>query len=61
MVCGLMSPDSLRNNGWYSWLVSVVAVLAGAALEPPLLIGFSLLADPELLKAVSLSDSQQPI
>lgn len=56
-----ISPDSLRYSGWYGWLVSVVAVLASAALEPPLLIGFSLLADPELLKAASLSDSQQPL
>jgi hypothetical protein len=46
-------PDHLRYTPWYGWVVNVVAVLASAAVEPPLFIGFSLLADPELLNESS--------
>jgi len=43
----LMFPASLRQTEWYGWLVYLVAVLAAAAVEPPLFIGFSLLAADE--------------
>src|SRR5258708_26291807 len=49
----LLLPDSLRYTAWYGWVVYIVALLASAALEPPIFIGFSLLADPELNSASS--------
>jgi hypothetical protein len=54
-------PDSLRYTAWYGWLVYVVAILASAAVEPPIFIGFSLLAHPERISALSssLPGSQQ--
>ena len=54
----LFFPVHLRYTLWYGWLVFIVAILAGAAVEPPIFIGFSLLADPEQLKASSLPGSQ---
>ncbi len=42
----LLVPQTLRYTSWYGWLVFVVAALASAAVEPPIFIGFSLLADP---------------
>ena len=53
-------PDHLRYTLWYGWLVYIVAVLAGAAVEPPIFIGFSLLADPDQLKASTLPRPQHP-
>ena len=41
----LVVPPQLRFTSWYGWAVTLVAVLAAAAVEPPLFIGFSLLAD----------------
>ncbi len=41
----LVVPPYLRHNDWYGWAVTLVAVLAAAAVEPPLFIGFSLLAE----------------
>jgi hypothetical protein len=41
----LVVPPYLRHTDWYSWVVALVAVLAAAAVEPPLFIGFSLLAE----------------
>ncbi len=37
-------PIQLRFTGWYGWLVYFVSILASAALQPPMYIGFSLLA-----------------
>lgn len=37
-------PAQLRYTGWYGWLVYFVAILASAAVQPPMFIGFSLLA-----------------
>jgi hypothetical protein len=42
-----MVPAYLKPASWYGWADWFVAVLATAAVEPPLFIGFSLLADPE--------------
>lgn len=46
-VLAFLLPDHLKYAVWYSWLVYGVAVLATAAVEPPIFIGFSLLANPE--------------
>lgn len=53
----LFFPAPLRYTLWYGWLVFIVAVLAGAAIEPPIFIGFSLLADPDQLNASSFPRS----
>jgi hypothetical protein len=53
----LFFPAPLRYTLWYGWLVFIVAVLAGAAIEPPIFIGFSLLADPEQFNNSSLPGS----
>jgi hypothetical protein len=46
----MLVPDNLRHTPWYGWSVYLLAVLVTASVEPPLFIGFSLLADPEQLK-----------
>jgi len=50
-------PDSLRYTEWCGWVLYGVGLLAAAAVEPPIFIGFSLLADPEQLNASSLPNS----
>ncbi len=37
-------PAQLRYMEWYGWLVYFVTILASAAVQPPMFIGFSLLA-----------------
>lgn len=56
----LVVPSVLRSTVWYSSAAILVAVLASAAVEPPLFIGLSLLADPEQLNASSFPRSQHP-
>ncbi|MGP0017119.1 MAG: hypothetical protein ACLPHP_01010 [Candidatus Sulfotelmatobacter sp.] len=56
----LLVPSHLRYMPWYGWVVNLAAVLASAAVEPPLFIGLSLLADPERLNPSSLPASQHP-
>jgi hypothetical protein len=48
----------MTYTAWYGWLLNVVGVLASAAIESPLFIGLSLLADPDLFNGstVSLAD-----
>lgn len=41
------APIQLRRTEWYGWVEWGITVLATAAIDPPLFIGFSLLADPE--------------
>jgi hypothetical protein len=43
----LVFPASLRYTVWYGWLVFIASILAAAAVEPPMFIGFALLADVE--------------
>ena len=50
-------PSFLTNTIWYGWAVNLVAILASAAMEAPLFIGLSLLADPDFLHAASLPAS----
>jgi hypothetical protein len=52
-------PSHLRYAPWYGWSVNLAAMLASAAMEAPLFIGLSLLANPELLNAPSLPSSEQ--
>ena len=57
---GLLFPATLQYTLWYRWFVLAVAILASAAVEPPLFIGFSLLANPNQLKLLTLPRSQHP-
>lgn len=45
----LLLPPVLTYSLWYVWLLNLTGVLASAAVESPLFIGFSLLADPDRL------------
>lgn len=55
----LLVPSTLRYTPWYGWVVNLIAMLVSAAVEPPLFIGFSLLAEPEQLNVPSLPAFQQ--
>jgi hypothetical protein len=52
-------PGQFRYTLWYGWGVNLTAILAGAAMEAPLFIGLSLLADPDFHNALSLPGPQQ--
>ena len=43
----LLFPVQLRHTAWYGWLAYFVSILASAAVQPPMFIGFSLLAGGE--------------
>ena len=43
----LFLPRDLLFTAWYSYLLNAAGVLAGAAIDAPLFLGLSLLADPE--------------
>ena len=53
-------PIAYRYAPSYSWVITVLIALVSAAVEAPLFIGFSLLADPEFHEASSLPRPQQP-
>ena len=55
----LLFPASLRFTGWYGWMVYLVFILATAAVQPPMFIGFSLLAANEQPAAQFLPSSHQ--
>lgn len=55
----LIVPDQLRYTAWYGWFVNIVGVLASAAVDPPLFLGLSLLANPELFKQPSIPGAEQ--
>jgi hypothetical protein len=46
-------PVQLRYTAWYGWFVYFVSILASAAVQPPMFIGFSLLAGNERKPAAS--------
>ncbi len=52
-------PIQLRYTAWYGWLVYVVTILASAAVQPPMFLGFSLLAASEYSNSSSLPGAQQ--
>ena len=56
----LVVPAYLRQTGWYGWLLYFVAILAGAAVQPPMFIGFSLLAARESEGSGTLPRPEQP-
>jgi hypothetical protein len=52
-------PVQLRYTAWYGWLVYFVSILASAAVQPPMFIGFSLLGANEHPDSLSLPRTQQ--
>lgn len=54
----ILLPPTLTHSVWYGWLLNAVGVLASAAVEPPLFIGLSMLANPERLNESSLLDAE---
>jgi hypothetical protein len=52
-------PIQLRYTAWYGWLEYFVAILASAAVQPPMFIGFSLLAGAEQANPSHLPIAQQ--
>ncbi len=53
-------PAQLTYTAWYGWLVYFVTILASAAVQPPMFIGFSLLATNERANSSPLPSAQQP-
>jgi hypothetical protein len=53
-------PLQLRYTEWYGWLVYLLTILASAAVQPPMFIGFSLLASDEEFDASFFPRPQQP-
>jgi hypothetical protein len=53
-------PPHLQYTTWYGWVVYFVAILASAAVQPPMFIGFSLLAASEPQNSSFLPGAQQP-
>ena len=43
----ILLPEHIQFAWWYSWVVNAAGLLASAAVDPPLFLGLSLLADPE--------------
>jgi hypothetical protein len=52
-------PIQFRYTPWYGWLEYFVAILASAAVQPPVFIGFSLLAGAEQANPSALPCAQQ--
>jgi hypothetical protein len=53
------SPAALAYTVWYRWMLLVVSILAAGAVEPPIFIGFSLLAAEEPSDSSFLPGAQQ--
>ncbi len=56
----MLVPDPFRHTLWYGWGVYLLAILVTASVEPPLFIGFALLADLDQLNGPLLPRSQHP-
>ncbi len=56
----LLMPVALRNTVWHGWIVYFASILASAAVEPPMFIGFSVLADAYAGDSGLAPRSQQP-
>jgi hypothetical protein len=41
----MLVPEWVKPSAWYGWGVLIVSTLAGAAVSPPLFIGFAVLAE----------------
>lgn len=52
-------PIQLRYTAWYGWLVYCVTILASAAVQPPMFIGFSLLAGAEQANSSTFPIAEQ--
>ncbi len=52
-------PTSLRYTTWFGWVIYIVSILAAAAVEPPMFIGFALLADVDPTSSRLSPSSQQ--
>ena len=53
-------PPQFQYTAWYGWLVYGLSILASAAVQPPMFIGFSLLARNEYPASRLLPVPQQP-
>jgi hypothetical protein len=47
----LLLPSIWTYRPWYVWVLNLTGILASAVVEPPLFIGFALLADPDRFRA----------
>lgn len=56
----LLFPAQFRYTQWYEWVVYFVTILASAAVQPLMFIGFSLLASERNADSQLLSNLQQP-
>jgi hypothetical protein len=55
----LLLPRQFQYTAWCGWLVYCLSILASAAVQPPMFIGFSLLAANERPDSSSLPRTQQ--
>jgi hypothetical protein len=53
-------PAQLRYAEWYGWFVYFVTILASAAVQPPMFLGFSLLAADANSSSLPFPHPQQP-
>jgi hypothetical protein len=52
-------PAQFRYSAWYGWIVYGLTILASAAVQPPMFIGFSLLAADESSDSLAFPSAQQ--
>jgi len=55
----LLFPAQFRYTQWYGWVAYFVSILASAAVQPPMFIGFALLAANEQVTSSSLPGSNE--
>jgi hypothetical protein len=56
----LVVPAQFRYTAWYAWGAYLAFILASSAVQPPMFIGFSLLADEGRRISAVFPSSQQP-